>query len=142
MGDVLRGAGTGETEEREHVWNLGLPQLVSEDWLDMLGKGLAWLGAYDPHLVVVSAGFDGLEGDKGNYGLGHLTPGDYGRAMRMVMDWATQPSKRRESRKLLAVLEGGYKVQGGMMSDLATAVANVLTEMTPAPLPPLPSSPS
>lgn len=93
----------------------------------MVSECLNWLGDYDPDLVVVSAGFDGLEGDKGNYYLGHLTPEDYGKAMRMVVEWASK--KKPSSSRVVALLEGGYHVRGGIMSDLATAVAYVVREL-------------
>jgi len=123
--------GTGNTTEGEYVKNIGLPQLLSDDWLDMVKEGLKWADNFDPDLLLVSCGLDGLEGDTGNYKLGHLLPQDYGHAMRLLLEWANRPGKRCQG-KVLAVLEGGYKVTGGMVSDLATAVAHVVREMIDA----------
>jgi len=72
-----RGAGPGEGAN----WNWPLPcSTGDEEYLATLDRALRVIGDYQPHSLVVSAGFDGLEGDpEGSFHLSVAGLGEIGR---------------------------------------------------------------
>ena len=105
---------TGENAVGPNMVNVGLPsrsggekfrEAVEKEWLPALG-------AFEPELIYISAGFDGhREDDMGNLG---LVEADYA--------WVTQQlvgvAKRHCQGRIISCLEGGYE-----LSPLARSVA-------------------
>ena len=123
---MLLAGDIAKSRVEENVFLEGLLHLDRESVMTALKKGLKWAGdREDPDLVLISAGFDGIEGDDGNYGHGHLSPHDMRLMFRQLLSWADCHCHGR----VVALLEGGYHVLGGMASDLATSVVYGIEEM-------------
>ena len=97
--------GTGAEDERGvgNVFNIprpgGLPRAVyARDFLTGVDAALA---GWEPDLLLISAGFDSLNGDP----LGEFTlePAD-------ITDWTEALRERMGARPVIAVLEGGYRL--------------------------------
>jgi acetoin utilization deacetylase AcuC-like enzyme len=97
--------GTGAEDERGvgNVFNIprpgGLPRAVyARDFLTGVDAGLS---GWEPDLLLISAGFDSLNGDP----LGEFTlePAD-------ITDWTEALRERMGARPVVAVLEGGYRL--------------------------------
>ena len=97
--------GTGAEDERGvgNVFNIprpgGLPRAVYAR--DFLAGVDAALSGWEPDLLLISAGFDSLNGDP----LGEFTlePAD-------ITDWTEALRERMGARPVVAVLEGGYRL--------------------------------
>jgi len=97
--------GTGAEDERGvgNVFNIprpgGLPRAVyARDFLTGVDAALS---GWEPDLLLISAGFDSLNGDP----LGEFTlePAD-------ITDWTEALRERMGARPVIAVLEGGYRL--------------------------------
>ncbi|CAN0282330.1 unnamed protein product, partial [Ectocarpus sp. 12 AP-2014] len=89
-------------------------------WRDVYRKDiLPKLVAFDPDIILVSAGFDAHKKDVINYGYIGLLEEDY--------EWVTQQLVQVANRccegRLVSVLEGGYRIQGGIVSAFGRSVA-------------------
>ena len=73
---------------------------------------------FQPDLIFISAGFDGLASDPVGGDLG-LSVEDYRWATEQIAKLATECCEGR----LVSVLEGGYDIHGGSMSGLVQAVS-------------------
>lgn len=124
-------AGTGASQSTTDIFFVGLQSITPAAWLAAWDEAIEWVKEqdFDPDFMAWSAGFDGLAGDPGNYGFSSLTPWDYG---LMAEKWLAWASDKRCAGRVLAILEGGYLVAGGMFSALATAVACVLKALIKA----------
>ncbi|CAM9716570.1 unnamed protein product [Choristocarpus tenellus] len=87
-------------------------------WRDVYRRDvMPRLVAFNPDLILVSAGFDAHKKDSINLGYIGLLEEDY--------EWVTQQlvaNKCCEGR-IVSVLEGGYRVQGGVVSAFGRSVA-------------------
>ncbi|CAM9682331.1 unnamed protein product, partial [Ectocarpus sp. 6 AP-2014] len=89
-------------------------------WRDVYRKDiLPKLVAFNPDIILVSAGFDAHKKDVINYGYIGLLEEDY--------EWVTQQLVQVANRccegRLVSVLEGGYRIQGGIVSAFGRSVA-------------------
>ena len=114
----------GETprEGGARMINVGIPgpgskrNLWRRSWRD---KVLPALRKFDPDMIIVSAGFDAHHKDVLNCGYIGLRDDDY--------DWITRELVKVSNTccngRLVSVLEGGYRIQGGEVSPFARSVA-------------------
>jgi len=85
----------------------------------MAADVLPRLAAFAPDLILVSAGFDAHKADAINLGYMRLAEEDYFWITRQLVKIANATAGGR----LVSVLEGGYKVQGRVVSPFARSVA-------------------
>mmetsp|Transcript_13647 Transcript_13647/g.34298 ORF Transcript_13647/g.34298 Transcript_13647/m.34298 type:complete len:1034 (-) Transcript_13647:79-3180(-) len=83
-------------------------------------KILPLLRDFDPDIIFVSAGFDAHKKDSMNFGYVGMVEDDY--------EWVTEQLVRLANTccngRIVSVLEGGYKIHGGIVSPFARAVAS------------------
>jgi acetoin utilization deacetylase AcuC-like enzyme len=99
--------GTGAAEDRgphDNVWNIPMPPALSpKDYVDALERGIdAATNGFVPDLILISAGFDSLQGDP----LGGFTL-----EIEHIESLTRSLVKRAESwcgGKLVSAMEGGY----------------------------------
>lgn len=81
---------------------------------------LPHLREFDPDLIFVSAGFDAHRKDTMNFGYVGMVEDDY--------EWVTEQLIKVANTccggRLISVLEGGYKIHGGIVSPFARSVAS------------------
>ena len=104
------------------IINVGIPgpgvkrNLWRRSWRD---KVLPALRRFGPDMIVVSAGFDAHSKDLLNLGYVGLRDDDY--------DWITRELVKVSNAccggRLVSILEGGYRIQGGEVSPFARSVA-------------------
>jgi hypothetical protein len=77
------------------------------------------LREFDPDIIFVSAGFDAHRKDTMNFGYVGMVEDDY--------EWVTEQLVKIANSccngRIISVLEGGYKVHGGIVSPFARSVA-------------------
>jgi hypothetical protein len=77
------------------------------------------LREFDPDIIFISAGFDGHKKDSMNFGYIGMVEDDY--------EWVTEQlvlsAKTCCNGRIVSVLEGGYKMHGGIVSPFARSVA-------------------
>lgn len=78
------------------------------------------LDAFKPDLILVSAGFDAHKADPINVGYMRLGEEDYYWITKQLVKIANKHAQGR----IISVLEGGYRVQGGIVSPFGRAVAS------------------
>lgn len=78
------------------------------------------LREFDPDLIFISAGFDAHRKDTMNFGYVGMVEDDY--------EWLTEQLVKIANTccngRVISVLEGGYKIQGGIVSPFARSVAS------------------
>lgn len=83
-------------------------------------KILPLLRDFDPDLIFISAGFDAHKKDSMNFGYVGMVEDDY--------EWVTEQLVRLANTccngRIVSVLEGGYKIHGGIVSPFARSVAS------------------
>lgn len=83
-------------------------------------KILPMLREFDPDIIFISAGFDAHKKDSMNFGYVGMVEDDY--------EWVTEQLVRLANTccngRIVSVLEGGYKIHGGIVSPFARAVAS------------------
>lgn len=83
-------------------------------------KILPNLRDFDPDLIFISAGFDGHKRDTMNFGYVGMVEDDY--------EWVTEQLVKIANTcchgRVISVLEGGYKIHGGIVSPFARSVAS------------------
>lgn len=83
-------------------------------------KILPVLRDFDPDIIFVSAGFDAHKKDSMNFGYVGMVEDDY--------EWVTEQLVRLANTccngRIVSVLEGGYKIHGGIVSPFARSVAS------------------
>eukprot|EP00934_Nitzschia_sp_Nitz4_P003996 Nitzschia sp. Nitz4//scaffold303_size22340//5713//8899//NITZ4_008566-RA/size22340-snap-gene-0.23-mRNA-1//-1//CDS//3329547054//3986//frame0 len=83
-------------------------------------KILPSLREFDPDLILISAGFDAHKKDTMNFGYVGMVEDDY--------EWVTEQLVRVANTccngRIVSVLEGGYKVHGGIVSPFARSAAS------------------
>ena len=83
-------------------------------------KVLPMLREFDPDIIFISAGFDAHKKDSMNFGYVGMVEDDY--------EWVTEQLVRLANTccngRIVSVLEGGYKIHGGIVSPFARAVAS------------------
>jgi hypothetical protein len=83
-------------------------------------KILPHLREFDPDLIFISAGFDGHRKDSMNFGYVGMVEDDY--------EWVTEQLVKVANTccngRVISVLEGGYKIHGGIISPFARSVAS------------------
>lgn len=83
-------------------------------------KILPHLRDFDPDLIFISAGFDAHRKDTMNYGYVGMVEDDY--------EWVTEQLVKVANTccngRIVSVLEGGYKIHGGIVSPFARSVAS------------------
>lgn len=81
---------------------------------------LPHLREFDPDLIFISAGFDGHRKDTMNFGYVGMVEDDY--------EWITEQLVKVANTccngRVISVLEGGYKIHGGIVSPFARSVAS------------------
>jgi acetoin utilization deacetylase AcuC-like enzyme/ankyrin repeat protein len=85
----------------------------------MTSDVLPRLAAFRPDLILISAGFDAHKSDTINCGYMRLSEEDYFWITRQLVKIANLTANGR----IVSVLEGGYKVQGRVVSPFAKSVA-------------------
>jgi hypothetical protein len=80
---------------------------------------LPHLREFDPDIIFISAGFDAHKKDTMNFGYVGMVEDDY--------EWLTEQLVRMANTccngRIVSVLEGGYKIHGGIVSPFARSVA-------------------
>jgi len=71
-------------------------------------------------MIFISAGFDGHKKDSMNFGYCGLIEDDYELITKQVVKVANTTCSGR----IISVLEGGYKIHGGIVSPFARSVAS------------------
>jgi len=83
-------------------------------------KILPYLREFDPDIIFISAGFDAHKKDSMNFGYVGMVEDDY--------EWVTEQLIRIANTccngRIVSVLEGGYKIHGGIVSPFARSVAS------------------
>merc|ERR1712194_837091 len=83
-------------------------------------KILPSLREFDPDIIFISAGFDAHKKDNMNFGYVGMVEDDY--------EWVTEQLVRVANTcckgRIVSVLEGGYKIHGGIVSPFARSVAS------------------
>lgn len=83
-------------------------------------KILPSIRKFDPDIIFVSAGFDAHKKDSMNFGYVGMVEDDY--------EWVTEQLVRIANTccngRIVSVLEGGYKIHGGIVSPFARSVAS------------------
>jgi len=111
-----------------NVMNVGLrlagdnapPGFSRLEWRDAYRRTiLPRLEAFAPDLILVSAGFDGHKKDEMNWGYLALLEDDY----KWLTTQLVAVANKCCSGRLVSMLEGGYRVQGGPLSSFARSVA-------------------
>jgi acetoin utilization deacetylase AcuC-like enzyme len=78
------------------------------------------LREFDPDIIFISAGFDAHKKDSMNFGYVGMVEDDY--------EWVTEQLVRIANTccngRIISVLEGGYKIHGGIVSPFARSVAS------------------
>jgi hypothetical protein len=107
------------------VINVGLPVGYSRaDWRDVMATSvLPRIAAFQPDLVLISAGFDGHAEDVMNHDYGVLREDDYAWVTRHLCGLA-------KGGRVVSVLEGGYAISAGPASPFARAVAAHVEALT------------
>ncbi len=81
---------------------------------------LPHLREFDPDLIFISAGFDAHRRDTMNFGYVGMVEDDY--------EWITEQLVKIANTccngRIISVLEGGYKIHGGLISPFARSVAS------------------
>lgn len=81
---------------------------------------LPHLREFDPDIIFISAGFDAHKKDSMNFGYVGMVEDDY--------EWVTEQLVRIANTccngRIVSVLEGGYKIHGGIVSPFARSVAS------------------
>jgi len=121
-GEFLWTGGEKPVETGARMINVGIPgpgvkrNMWRRSWRD---KILPALTKFNPDMIVVSAGFDAHQKDVLNMGYVGLRDDDY--------DWITRELVKVSNAccdgRLVSVLEGGYRIQGGEVSPFARSVA-------------------
>lgn len=75
---------------------------------------------FDPDLIFISAGFDAHRRDTMNFGYVGMVEEDY----EWVTEHLVQIANSCCNGRVVSVLEGGYKIQGGIVSPFARSVAS------------------
>lgn len=83
-------------------------------------KILPHLVDFDPDMIFVSAGFDGHKRDGMNFGYLGMIEDDYEWLTEQLVKVANSCCQGR----IVSVLEGGYKIHGGIVSPFARSVAS------------------
>jgi len=108
--------------EAPRVINVGIPGpgakvgLWRRSWRD---KILPAVVSFKPDLILVSAGFDAHRKDDINFGYLGITEVDY----EWITDQIVQVANLCCNGRVVSVLEGGYRIQGGIVSAFARSVA-------------------
>ena len=83
-------------------------------------KIFPYLREFDPDLIFISAGFDAHRRDSMNFGYVGMVEEDY--------EWVTEQLVKIANTccngRVISVLEGGYKIHGGIVSPFARSVAS------------------
>lgn len=83
-------------------------------------KILPYLRDFDPDIIFISAGFDAHKRDSMNFGYVGMVEDDY--------EWVTEQLVKIANTccngRIVSVLEGGYKIHGGIVSPFAQSVAS------------------
>ncbi len=121
----------GSIGDHENLITIGMPRsLGRRAWRAIMSMVvLPRLRSFQPDLIVVSAGFDAHRADSLNLGYLGLVEADYQWITRQLTTIADECCGGR----IVSLLEGGYRVQGGPASAFAQSVAQhveVLTQPT------------
>eukprot|EP00887_Chlorella_sp_A99_P002366 scaffold10.g2366.t1 len=110
------------TLEGPRIIDVGIPGpgskvgLWRRAWRD---KILPALANFEPDLIFVSAGFDAHKKDEINFHYIGVTERDY----EWLTDQLVQVANRCCNGRIVSVLEGGYRIQGALVSAFARSVA-------------------
>ena len=89
-------------------------------------KILPHLREFDPDIIFISAGFDAHKRDTMNFGYVGMVEDDY--------EWVTEQLVKIANTccngRIVSVLEGGYKIHGGIVSPFARSVASHVRALT------------
>ena len=85
-------------------------------WRD---KILPAVADFNPDLIIISAGFDAHKKDELNYRFIGVTERDYYWLTQQLVSLANAVCDGR----IVSALEGGYRIQGGVVSAFARSVA-------------------
>jgi len=88
-------------------------------------KILPRLREFDPDIVFISAGFDAHKKDTMNFGYVGMVEDDY----EWVTDQLIKIANTCCNGRIVSVLEGGYKIHGGIVSPFARSVASHVRSM-------------
>ena len=81
------------------------------------------VASFDPELVIISFGTDAHGKDAGVCGIGGLETDDFGIMIDEVIRVA---GKGGSCRGILAILEGGYGIEGGPLGTLARSILSMV----------------
>lgn len=111
-----------------HIVNVAFPPGVHPKlWRrTMTAEVLPRLAAFKPDLILISAGFDGHYKDTINCGYLSLRDDDYDWITHQLMKIANTSAQGR----VVSVLEGGYRIQGRIVSAFGRSVAAHVRALT------------
>eukprot|EP00750_Incisomonas_marina_P000670 INCI10456.1.p1 GENE.INCI10456.1~~INCI10456.1.p1 ORF type:complete len:824 (-),score=177.59 INCI10456.1:347-2818(-) len=116
---------------RQHIYNVGMRKHCRHEWRTRWENDiLAPLARFKPDLILISAGFDAHCRDKLNHGYIGLVEDDYSWLTAKIVEVANTCCNGR----VVSVLEGGYRIHGGIISPFARSVAahlRALVETSP-----------
>ena len=120
--EFLYSGGEMPRTEGPRIIDVGIPgpgsrvALWRRSWRD---KILPALVRFDPDLIVISAGFDAHKKDEINFAYIGVQEKDF----EWLTDQIVQVANRCCSGRIVSLLEGGYRIQGGVVSAFARSVA-------------------
>ena len=130
-GEFVYQGGEMPRSEGPRIIDVGIPgpgsrvALWRRSWRD---KILPALVKFDPDLIFVSAGFDAHKKDDINFAYIGVHEKDY----EWITDQIVQVANRCCGGRVVSVLEGGYKIQGKVVSAFARSVAAHVRAMAEA----------
>ena len=112
--------GSGTTTWDKKIMNVGLGRHSARQFRSHMRLSiLPELMRFNPDLILISAGFDAHCRDEMNFGYVGMDENDY--------EWCTEQLLRVANAccdgRVVSVLEGGYRVHGGIVSPFACSVA-------------------
>jgi len=126
--DVVKVVPREEKRENTLILDVGMPLLEGDSvpgksrfqWRSAVRRDvLPRIAAFQPDLVLISAGFDAHRKDIINCGYIGLVEEDYAWITRHLVRLANTFCQGR----VVSMLEGGYRVHGGIISAFARSVA-------------------
>lgn len=121
-GEFLYGGGEMPRTEGPRIIDVGIPgpghhvPMWKRSWRDKIIPALV---KFDPDFIILSAGFDAHRKDDINFSYIGIQEKDF----EWITDQVVQVANRCCKGRIVSVLEGGYRIQGNIVSAFARSVA-------------------
>lgn len=122
-GEFLYGGGEMPRTEGPRIIDVGIPgpghhvPMWKRSWRDKIFPALV---KFDPDFIILSAGFDAHRKDDINFSYIGIQEKDF----EWITDQVVQIANRCCQGRIVSVLEGGYRIQGNIVSAFARSVAS------------------